>query len=825
MRYQDAYKLAKNYYPAIRLEDLFPQRLRGLLWSLGIFVFILTSLALLAEWGLSSFDWKDNAEQASLALSQIKPFLPVAQSLWSVSLAILLALFAVGAMFKSFFYKGIEDYLKEQKPDKPSASFEVAHIIYKNKGSILESFFKSKWGREIVIRLGLEATFLRDVISQSHLDDQTITFPKKITLTSLAATLTKHEPVISELLFKHGLSAEEFNATAAWVEIMLIKRKRKRRGWSRENLSRVPGMAKDWSYGFTRELEKFSRPIYDFPEYAQVNLDNPRGEQETKTLETVLSRGREANAIIVGAEGAGKLEILARLGHMIEDGVALPQIEHKIIVVLEGDAIVAQSQDKVTFERYFMQLLNEAARAGNVLLGINNFPAFVTSAKHLGSDVLSLMDPYLASSQMQVIGLADSDSFYGHLEQHPKINQRFDVVNIKDADEDSTLVILKDYAENQERRHGVIFAYPALAMIVTAANRYITQGVMPDKAIDLLMQMPAHAQQLGKKIITKKDVTDVVETKTGIPIGEVKGNESAKLLELENFIHKRVVGQHEAVVGIADTMRRSRSGIQNPKRPMGSFLFLGPTGVGKTEVSKALAEQFFGDEETMTRFDMSEYKTADALDKLIGSFQTGQSGTLVNALKQKPYGLLLLDELEKSTDQVKDLFLQVLDEGMFADMRGKRINARNNIVIATSNAGADVIWEYFQKGINPSQHKAELVNMIIQKGLFKPELINRFDNVIVFNPLDPESLQKISRLMLQKLQRRIYDQKRIQLKFSSDVIEYVAKQGSDPQFGARPMNRFIQDTIEQLIARKILSGEVHVGQELPITKADLVSLS
>jgi ATP-dependent Clp protease ATP-binding subunit ClpA len=292
-------------------------------------------------------------------------------------------------------------------------------------------------------------------------------------------------------------------------------------------------------------------------------------------------------------------------------------------------------------------------------------------------------------------------------------------------------------------------------------------------------------------------------------------------MNLESILHGRVVGQDKAVQAIATSMRRARAGIQNPNRPLGSFLFLGPTGVGKTEISKSLAAAFFGSEEAMTRLDMSEYKTGDALDKLIGSFQGGQTGTLVRSLKQKPYGLLLLDEFEKSTDQVKDLFLQVLDEGVFADMNGKTVSARTSLIIATSNAGADLIWKFFQEGKDPSNFTQDLLNAVIAEGIYKPELLNRFDGVIVFHPLNQEHLQNIASLMLTKLGKRILERKGIEVTFDPEVVSVVAQRGANPQFGARPMNRYIKEHVEQIVADQIINGSLGTGATLHITAKEL----
>ncbi|MCR4336425.1 MAG: AAA family ATPase, partial [Candidatus Omnitrophica bacterium] len=265
---------------------------------------------------------------------------------------------------------------------------------------------------------------------------------------------------------------------------------------------------------------------------------------------------------------------------------------------------------------------------------------------------------------------------------------------------------------------------------------------------------------------------------------------------------------------------RARSDIENPDRPMGSFLFLGPTGVGKTETTKALAASFFGSEDTVIRLDMSEYQTSDALKRLIGSFEDNRPGVLSSKLREQSYGVLLLDEFEKTSREVLDLFLQILDEGFFSDSSGKRVNARNLIIIATSNAGSDLIWNMMLEGKGLMEEKDKIVNEIINRGLFKPELLNRFDGVILFHPLTAEDLKKIAGFMLVKLQKRLAT-KGIELVINDALLKAVTRAGTDPQFGARPMNRAIQEKVEQVIAKKMISGEVKAGSRLELTEAEL----
>lgn len=313
---------------------------------------------------------------------------------------------------------------------------------------------------------------------------------------------------------------------------------------------------------------------------------------------------------------------------------------------------------------------------------------------------------------------------------------------------------------------------------------------------------------------------EVLERKTKMPLGAVTETEQKKLLNLEELLHKRVIDQEEAIRGIADAIKRARSGIRNQKRPIGSFLFLGPTGVGKTETSKALAAVYFGNEEAMVRFDMTEFQDEDSISRLIGSFEKNESGILASRVRTSPYGVVLLDEFEKSHLKVKNLFLQILDEGLFSDYLGERVNMRNTIIIATSNAGSQLIWELTEKGANVTELERQIVAYVQKERILSPELINRFDAVIIFRPLSMEMLKEIAKIMLGRLVSRLKSQN-ISLKITDELVEAVAKGGYDPAFGARPMQRFIQDKIEKVIAEKIIKGEIRPGSELALSSEDL----
>lgn len=346
-----------------------------------------------------------------------------------------------------------------------------------------------------------------------------------------------------------------------------------------------------------------------------------------------------------------------------------------------------------------------------------------------------------------------------------------------------------------------------------SAEQYFQGEATADKGVDLLIEIVPWAIGHGKTLIGRAEVLEFVREKTSIPLGAIGGDEREKLLQLESRLHERVIGQELAIKSISGALRRSRTGVRNEKRPIGSFLFLGPTGVGKTETAKALATVIFGREETMMRLDMSEFQGADALNRLIGSFAENKAGILANLLRQTSYGVLLLDEFEKTHRDVLNLFLQILDEGFFSDMSGKRVNARNIIFIATSNAGADLVWKMVGKDIDPSTRRDELINHLVGSGAFRPELLNRFDDIIIFHPLSAVQLAAVAKLLLERLRQRLRE-RGIDFVINSPLVEQVVALGTNQLFGARPMLRFIQDNLEQKIADSLIRGDLSAGSKI-----------
>lgn len=816
--FQDAVEGA--YRPALLLNNALPPKLRHRIELILDGILAITFAGILASFMTA------NVASAVSAAPAFRFFTLYADKLYGIFL-IAVALRAVmsglESFFRSYYFRGLETIIKEGVVHEMPTSYEVAAFISQIKGDdLVGGFFMSEYGAEIALRASLPLEKVQAFLAarEHSLPPATLNLTEPVSMKSYAADLVKNDEQFAQFLRECGITEDIFVATADWVERVHAEVKYQRRWWSRDNLGRIPSIGKNWSYGQVIFLEKYAHSLESDSVYRATQNQSWGDDDSVKKLETILARDREANALIVGEAGVGILEVVARLGHMIENGTSLPQVEHKRIYLLQGDAIIAGTREKGAFETAFHAAMKEAIRVGNIILVIENFPLFLESTQAIGSNPVELLEDYLRSNRMQFIATADQGDYHRVLEQNTLFMELFAKVQIEEMGGETLIRLLENLALELEHHKGILVSYPALKEIAEGADRYITDGVMPDKAIDLLSEVIPSVEAAHKDTVERSDVLALISGKTGVPLGEVSTAEKDKLLNLESILHSRVIGQDAAISGVANAMRRARAGIQNPNRPIGSFLFLGPTGVGKTETTKALAAVFFNDEDAMTRLDMSEYKGIDAIDKLLGSFQTGKTGVLSSKLREKPYAVLLLDEFEKATSEAHDLFLQILDEGKFKDSGGKEVNARNTIIIATSNAASDKIWEYFKAGVSLVGKEREIIDTIIERKIFKPELLNRFDGVIVFHPLSEADIKQVAKLMLERLAKRLKERGVI-LIVTEPLINYLTKIGYDPQFGARPMNRAIQEKIEQLVADRILQGTIKPGSKVELTEADL----
>jgi ATP-dependent Clp protease ATP-binding subunit ClpC len=691
-------------------------------------------------------------------------------------------------------------------------TFTVGRVLMATPGNdVLAGFMISSVGRRILHRCGISD---RDVDKFIELRPagQFYKLPTNLDqvlkLRELGTFLFQNDTSFSQFLADHSINEAKLIGALNWVVHEIEFSEYDKRWWSETNLARLPGIAKDWGFGNTSTLDQYGWDLLYGLEFSSNLYEFSSRENEINQLENILSKEKEANVFIVADTANERMDTVWHLVRRIKDGIAPPAFEHKRPVLFNSAVFLSRFKDKSELETELLKIFREVKAAGNVIFIIDNFSALMHGFEALQSSLLELLYAFLDSNQVQVIGLASNDDFHRDLESNASLMALFDRIFIRPLPTESIIRNLEQTVWSIESRHRLFFTYPALLTIVMGADKYFAVSDSGDKAVDLLTEIIPWAKQKGYKVIGEREVEELLQGKTGVPVGKINEAEKESLLSLEKNLGKRVVGQIEAVAQVSNALRRARSGIRNEKKPIGSFLFLGPTGVGKTETAKALAETMFGGERMLLRLDMAEFQTAEGSDNLIGSAGDGQPGILANLVREHPYGVLLLDEFEKANSDVHNLFLTIFDEGYFSDKSGRQISLRNMIIIATSNAGADIIWQTVKAGKKPEADT--LINDLVTRAIFKPELLNRFDAVVIYHPLTDDELKQISRLMLGRLAGRLADQG-VTLMITDYLVGIVAKLGANEVFGARPMQRFIQDHIEQQIADSLIKGVVKSG--------------
>jgi ATP-dependent Clp protease ATP-binding subunit ClpC len=776
--------------------------------------------------------------------SQKKISIDLMLGIFFLSVSLKLFLFMIKAFMADFTLERHKNFYVFQKQFKKNAAdilnFETFLFIFKSlrfknfekakSSDLIFNLLKSDLVREVFLRLAVtkkdfdnflknydkkQSTSLKEILEES-LKSAAAERKNTITLFYLLSALFEKDIQFKKFLFEQNVKKEELFESFLWMSRIFNEKKSNKAWWSKENLFRIPGIAADWAYGSTPHLDKYSYSIGQKSKTIQWHTHLFGRKKEIQMLERILSKNRQKNAILVGEPGTGKETLLIGFAKSIRDAKKL-SLKQKHLIQFNWEPFIADTSTGERFEKRLIVILNEVVSAGNIILIIDNFPEFLASAeRNLKVNAEKILELYLASPKMQIIAISDEESFKREMEFSASLMKFFEPVRVKEPAEKDLEKILEDVSLHFEKRWKIIVTYKSIKEIINSSQKYITQGSLPERAIDLLEEVVAFK---GGGFILAEDVLKIVKEKTNIPLGKLSEGERGIFLNLAEVIHQRVVNQDEAVRYVANSLKRSRANIQSSKRPIGSFLFLGPTGVGKTETAKAVSEAYFGKNNVM-RLDMSEYSGENALMRLIGSFEKNIPGELASFMRKNPYSLLLLDEFEKANNKVGNLFLQILEDGFFTDAFGKKINMRNIIIIATSNAGSNLIWELTKKGIDPSSIKERVIDNVRKKGFFKPELLNRFDAIVIYHPLSHDNLKKIASLMLLKLQKRLQE-KDIFLAVDSNLIEAVVKWGYNPLFGARPMRRAIQDKIENVIAEKIIKGEITRGSKIKFSKEEL----
>lgn len=638
----------------------------------------------------------------------------------------------------------------------------------------------------------------------------------------------------------------------------------------------------------TPTLDQYSR---DFTKLAKEGKLDPvvgRAEEMQRVVQ-ILSRRMKNNPCLVGEPGVGKTAIVEGLAQMITAGEVPETVTGKRLLSLDLSGMVAGSKYRGEFEERIKKLINEVTQVGNVILFVDELHTIIGAGGAEGAiDASNILKPALSRGEIQMIGATTTAEYRKYIEKDAALERRFQPVTVHEPTEEEAVAILKGLRSCYEYHHGLTISDEAVNACVKLAVRYLNDRFLPDKAIDLMDEAAAkkklavskvtpqmkqvekeiaalnieldqsfmdndleaaHETKLAIKLLEEKldklkkrhdnsarlqslvldedDIATVVADWTKIPVSRLKEEESKRLLHLEEVLHKRVIGQNEAVEAVAKAIKRGRVGLKDPKRPIGSFLFLGPTGVGKTELSKALAEAVFGDEKALIRVDMSEYMEKHSVSKMIGSppgyvgFEEG--GQLSEQVRKNPYSVILFDEIEKAHVDIFNVLLQILDDGHVTDAQGRKVDFKNTIIIMTSNAGASRIMEPKKLGFagEASDEKDHefMKNGVMEevKRLFKPEFLNRIDDMIVFHALTRDEVKDIADLLLRNFAARVKTQMGMELKYGEAVKNYIFDKGYDKKYGARPLRRAIQNEIEDRMAEEILAGNIQAGQTVRIS--------
>ena len=635
----------------------------------------------------------------------------------------------------------------------------------------------------------------------------------------------------------------------------------------------------------TPVLDKFSR---DFTQMARENNFDPivgRGKETDRVIQ-ILSRRTKNNPCLVGDPGVGKTAIAEGLAQRIVEGDVPEPIKEKRVVALDLSGMVAGTKYRGEFEERIKRVMQEVKANNNVILFIDELHTLIGAGGAEGAlDAANILKPALARGEMQVIGATTLDEYRKHIEKDAALERRFQPVMVDEPTEEEAIEILKGLRDKYEAHHSVQITEAAVEAAVRLSARYVPDRFLPDKAIDLLDETaskirlrsytaPPNIKALQEQIaeldkekeasikieefekagmlkqrqnalkaklaeeekswkdahsqshhvVDADEIADVLAGITGVQVKRLQQEESNRLMDMENAIHKRVIGQDAAVTAVSKAIRRGRVGLKNPNRPIGSFLFLGPTGVGKTHLCRALAEILFGDENAIIRVDMSEFMERHTISRLIGSppgfIGYDEGGQLSEQVRRKPYSVILFDEVEKAHPDVFNILLQVLDDGHITDSQGRKINFKNTVIIMTSNVGARSIINPKKLGFvdddNKERNYEDMKKMVMEevKKLFRPEFLNRIDDIIVFHPLDNDDIQKITKLMLDETAQRIRENMDIHLTFTPQLIEHIAQEGYDQMYGARPLRRAIQNKIEDELAEAILQGRFREGTKV-----------
>lgn len=586
---------------------------------------------------------------------------------------------------------------------------------------------------------------------------------------------------------------------------------------------RTGGIARDWSFGWIPLLQRFGQNISEQIGAGHVILtvDVASHVEAVDQLIDTFSTGGRQNAVLVGKAGTGKTTIIHAFAARLLDATGnIPDtLKFRQVFIMDSAALIAAAPGRGELESLVMQVLNEAYRAKNIIICLDNAQLFFEEG--VGAvDLSNVLQPILDAGNLRVILSMDEQRYLEIGQRNPGLINSLNRVNVAEANEAESLVVMQEQLISTEIQRHVTYMYQAVKEAYRLSERYVHDLGQPGRAVKLLESAAAYNES---GLVTMNAVQQAIEKTLDIKVSVASETEDReKLLNMEDLIHKRMVNQTRAVTVVSDALRRARAGVRNQNRPIGTFLFLGPTGVGKTELSKALADVYFGGEDRMIRLDLNEFVRPDDVARLIADAADDAMSLTAQVMKQ-PFSVVLLDEIEKAAPEVLTTLLQLLDEGILRDARNREVSFRDAIVIATSNAGADRIREYIERGYDVEQFEQQFTDELINSGQFRPEFLNRFDEIVVFRPFTKDELVQVLDLILASVNNTLEPQK-VSVAVDDDAKQVLVDKGYDPRLGARPMRRVVQRAVENTVAKQMLSGTVNPGDTITITRNQVVHI-
>ena len=703
----------------------------------------------------------------------------------------------------------------------------------------------------------------------------------------LLAMLEENACVANKILEAIGISTSDLKKDViSYLEGMELSQEQSHQTGSRTQKPQNSANIKDCP-----TLSSYGKDLTELAKSGKIDPIIGR-ESETERVIQILARRTKNNPCLIGEPGVGKTAVVEGLAQRIADGNVPEMLLNKHIITLDISSMIAGAKYRGEFEERLKNVMNEVAKKPEIILFIDEIHTLVGAGAAEGAmDAANILKPALSRGEMQLIGATTINEYRQNIEKDAALERRFQSVMVGEPTADEAILILKGLRDKYEAHHKLKITDEAITAAVNLSKRYINDRYLPDKAIDLIDEAasririsnftsPPDIKDIEKKIedlgrskeeaikaqkfeeaatlrdeekklreklesekaewektrestsltVTTGDIADIVTAWTGVPVKQLESEESKKLLNLDKILRDRIIGQDKAVDAVAKAIRRGRMGLKDPKRPLGSFIFLGPTGVGKTELTKALASVMFGDENAMIRIDMSEYMEKHSVSKLIGSppgyVGYDEGGQLTEKIRRKPYSVVLFDEIEKAHPDVFNIMLQILDDGILTDSQGRKVDFKNTVIIMTSNVGAGALTEKakslgFTTSNSAESEKATIESNVMQalKNTFRPEFLNRLDEIIVFNRLSDDDIKKIATLMLGDLKKRINDLG-VDITFDDTLIEFVAKKGFDPIYGARPLRRAITSLIEDSFSEAMLEGKIKPGDSITAKVTD-----